>query len=363
MNKGVLIAMGGGCCLLLVVVVVIVVIVARNQPSGPSGPGPAGPSGPGPAPAGPAGSGTTVSCPSGYLPCSDARFNTGFSQGASKAIDKMGFNPTQFCCKWGNAAADPRPSCKASIQKAQKAFGIFFMVFSIVATLVPIPVIGKVANGMVGLVAGVFQQGAMGALMDGVGTKPLRGCCKDAFFKSDAPKAVVAKKYKDESNREQLALWTTNDGCPVIMGTPRTLEYHRQLGVALKSFGSAAVGPKDINVMSIDAFDEKKPPIRCEFVQSGKTTWTCAQTIPKTTEYQKCLGEIIKYPTWDPSKGGPAASAFDKCKNKPGAPKPGGAAPGTPALPAKKTCTPGQIEECSLASSNPYDCLARKGCV
>lgn len=90
-----------------------------------------------------------------------------------------------------------------------------------------LPVISGAANGMVSLVTGVFNQAAIGALMDGAGARPLRGCCKDAFFKGDAAKAVVAKKYKDEAGKEQLALWTTNDGCPVIMGEPRTLEYYR----------------------------------------------------------------------------------------------------------------------------------------
>ena len=222
MNKAVLLAVGGGVCLLvLVLVVVVVVFAARSQGPGPRAAGPSSAAGPSNGPSG------TVSCPSGYLPCSDARFNTGFYQGATAAIDKMGFNPTQFCCKWGNATADPRPTCSASVKKAHKTFGILFAVFSVVASFVPVPVISGAANGMVSLVTGVFNQAAIGALMDGAGARPLRGCCKDAFFKGDAAKAVVAKKYKDEAGKEQLALWTTNDGCPVIMGEPRTLEYYR----------------------------------------------------------------------------------------------------------------------------------------
>lgn len=134
--------------------------------------------------------------------------------------------------------------------------------------------------------------------------------------------------------------------------------------MASKALQNAAVAAKDLNVMSINDFDPKKLHIRCEPVGAttgvgGRAMWTCAQTFPKTNAYQNCVAGILKYPSWDPSKGGPGASAFDRCKNLAGAPKPASAAKPPGGLPAN---SPDVRQQCSQTSGGYLACAQRRGC-
>lgn len=260
--------------------------------------------------------GTTVKCAAGYEPCSATKFNSGFEQGADKAFAKEGIPSNRICCKFANASGDPRPSCKESVKKAQNKYNKIFMIVGLV-----IAVIGAVAGvaaaavapvgSAVAVTSGTFVFDTLGAsvfiggtvageVFSGIQTKvvdtminkaqPMRSCCKDDFFSGEPQNSIIVKKYTDESGAQQLGSWQTKNGCPVMWGTPETVEYADLLGSAMsKEYGAMSenepsfpnAGKKDCTQGCVKIITPN------EWLLSGKKKIGCYTTCPtQSTAHQ-----------------------------------------------------------------------------
>lgn len=258
---------------------------------------------------------TSVTCPTGYEPCSNRKFNEFKGQNAVDAFKKQGMVANQLCCKYLNAAGDPRPSCKKKVRKARKTFEIIMMVLELTLSLIPIPGVSQAGAAVRAGVTAVSKSlmkftGAAkafayaGSKLPGAAVKgatytgrklgagagwlvdmgaqavitapldwgiiypvmsdithrivdsqsnPMVPCqaCKEDFFNGDPADSFVLKKYKTEQGDEQWGAWQTNNGCPVHFGLPELMEYETALSDAL----AQAMGPDGYNLNDADFKD------------------------------------------------------------------------------------------------------------
>jgi hypothetical protein len=172
-------------------------------------------------------------CPSGYAVCTDKKFThlkgKVRPEGPVAAFAKHGLAAHRLCCKYMNATADIREGCQDSIRKHR--MGFFWGLIG-ASMLKPLnPVLDMIFNMTVGNVL-------MGAIASKTNTAPMRDCCSDAGFNKGGTQGVpansiVVKEVTDASGRKDLGAWQTENGCPMVFGTPDTIQYSEALADAL----------------------------------------------------------------------------------------------------------------------------------
>ena len=226
---------------------------------------------------------SSISCPTPWIPCSDPRFNT-FNQGASAAMANNGLKSTEYCCRFSNAASDPRPSCKQTVASAQKNFSTLRIVFDVILGLIPIPGVGLLVDMSIGVAQSIITSFVVDAATNN-GSAPMTSCqsCKSNFFDGTPAGSVIMKQYQDSDNTTQWGMWTTNDGCPILYSTPDVIRYTQYLSKALttpwvsgqsndtiqtdKAFPNAKKQPCTQGCTNIISYDDwlkrSKMPIGC----------------------------------------------------------------------------------------------------
>ena len=194
---------------------------------------------------------TGVACPThyGYYSCTDPKFNPpnfnpGFAQVmnarvGSAAAGKDSVSAKDWCCKSTNVWGDPRPEVKSLVKKNIKSMKIA----SIVLAVITLP-LSFVMPGVIPLVIDAVVTSGFGAAtmveeaLYSENGFPYTNCQGPNPDKNDASKKkMIALDYKDSEGITDIAMFQSQNGCPIVFGTPEFTEYSVQTGRAWAQIG------------------------------------------------------------------------------------------------------------------------------
>lgn len=251
-----------------------------------------------------------ISCPPSWQPCSDPTFANRtpnmelYLRPLLSNEDKEVQNSSRmFCCKYGNAANDPRPEIIARVNRERKALNVTILVVEILAGLIGgLSFAGSVASAIIAVAGG---------LVDGLGVKdkalgerianntsasdieaafdssaPLINC-QDTWSKSFLeavktanPNGIFPFKYlTGDPPRYQTAYYQAENGCPISVLDVVTAKYsyehmsayNKLLETTLRPY-TFDFTPKEftkklrdapLTLLPVEKYDPKGPPMQC----------------------------------------------------------------------------------------------------
>lgn len=299
---------------------------------------------------------TDLQCPSGWERCDSPKFsgyepNMDFHLSKLMTDDKVRVTKASrgFCCKFGNAANDPRPEVIDKVKKARNTFNkVFFivdLVLGIVSLVLPFTKIGQLPEMVVDVISDAFSVASMrvsevmGRQLDVAfdDAKPLISCQYppggDEFWK-EHPNGIYMATFNDKDGKPAQAFYS-RDKCPIRVLPIAVALYGEQIKNATGTVNGTFEGEFDI--MKFEDFDPRNPQkIHC-WLDSSKTKQQlpqcqnprfgmCANPYVKTcnqrpyTEMEKCRQRFGTNPrAWGGGRDPCAptqAPAFSDCVRK-----------------------------------------------
>ena len=263
-----------------------------------------------------------VACPThyGFHNCTDAKFNSpNFKDGATKAInetitDLSLMSAKDYCCKTTNVWGDPRPDVKKLVKLNIKKVNIGTLVAGLLTLPLSIFLPGVFSVALTAIEAAGFTGSlamsiAEESMMDDAGRGfPMTGC-QGPKPDSEANKSIRFEKYNDEDGKPVWpgVMFQSHNGCPVVYGTPKKVEYTVQAGKAYaqiaKYAGSEGIKLKEDQIPMLP-FDNNRwhpgneswapPPISCVLHRGSESCVNCTNWDFEGQECRNCLDEDFK---------------------------------------------------------------------
>lgn len=224
-----------------------------------------------------------VDCPAGWTGCDKPPFSK-YNPNMSAVLDLTMTSPQTkykntgraFCCRYGNAANDPRPEVQKSVDKARNwskvllPVAIILAVFAFFINPAAGMLVDLVTMNAMGLAEGVNQRGFMGGRIDVMFDRgvPFRSCVKPPGlddFTSKNPNQVYVHRWVGEDGQPAYAFYQPN-GCPISAAHVDVAQFGEQvLRMFKRHKGTDAIDPVkgELKFMSFEDFDPKKIPITC----------------------------------------------------------------------------------------------------